>query len=345
MPNLFFLVSGEHPSLPFSELEAILQAEKHRYKVVEKLSQVIRLHANQHAVDAVAERAALTRTCCLELFACNANYADIIRNVSNAAFQDHLTEKDSFVVRVHRVTLSAPQTPTVKLERKIGELVLRQVKAKVNLEKPEKTFYGVLTDRSFVFGLKIAETSPKPFTARRPKKKPFFHPSALPPKLARVMVNLAQPRASDLVFDPFCGTASILIEAGLIGCRTVGCDVKKRMAKGSLRNMRYYSLNPEGILVADSRKPPVNSADCAATDPPYGRATTTLGSTTEQLIKDALRELQTIIPSRRRVCMAAPKSLKIRELAANTSFKHVESHMVYIHRSLTREIAVFEATP
>jgi len=41
--KLFHLLSGEHPTLPFSELKAILEAEGHEYQVLEKLSQVYEL--------------------------------------------------------------------------------------------------------------------------------------------------------------------------------------------------------------------------------------------------------------------------------------------------------------
>jgi tRNA G10 N-methylase Trm11 len=40
--------------------------------------------------------------------------------------------------------------------------------------------------------------------------------------------------------------------------------------------------------------------------------------------------------------MASPKTLKIREVGIALGFKHLESHFVYVHRSLTREIVVFE---
>ena len=44
----------------------------------------------------------------------------------------------------------------------------------------------------------------------------------------------------------------------------------------------------------------------------------------------------------RRICMAAPKKLGIVHVGTSLGYKHLESHFVYVHRSLTREIAVFE---
>jgi len=42
------------------------------------------------------------------------------------------------------------------------------------------------------------------------------------------------------------------------------------------------------------------------------------------------------------VCVAAPKTLGLHEIGEKYGFRHVESHYVYVHRRLTREIAVFK---
>jgi len=42
------------------------------------------------------------------------------------------------------------------------------------------------------------------------------------------------------------------------------------------------------------------------------------------------------------ICIASPKTLQIKSLGEALGYKHVESHFAFIHRSLTREIAVFE---
>jgi len=211
----------------------------------------------------------------------------------------------------------------------------------VNLTAPQKTFFGILTDSRFIFGLKMAEILPKPFVERRPRKRPFFHPSAMPAKLARCMVNLAQPKVGDLVVDPFCGTASILVEAWLIGCQVMGFDVQPRMVKGSLQNLLHYGVKPQGIAVADARHLPVARSDCIVTDPPYGRSATTLGWSTRQIVEDFLPVVKDMLPRGKRICMASPKSIRIGKIGKDLGFKHVESHYVYVHRSLTREIAVF----
>ena len=343
MAKLFFLLSGEHPTLPFSELKAILEVEGHRYRVLGKLRQVMRIEADVECIKSIVRRAALTRMCCLELAFSQAVAAGILRKIRSTPLEDWIKKGETFAVRVRRICESAPEVESMGLEKKIGAIVLDKVKGtKVKLTDPSRTFFGVLTGDKFIFGFKVAQIYPKPFVDRRPRKRLFFHPSAMPAKLARCMVNLAQSKISDVILDPFCGTGSMLIEAGLIGCRVVGFDVQRRMVRGSLRNLRFYGVSPEGMLRADARYPPIKEVDCIVTDPPYGRSATTLGREIEEIVKDFLSTAGGLVSRGKRICIAYPKSVEIGKMGEESGFKRVESHSVYVHRSLTREITVLE---
>ncbi len=345
MPKLFYLLSGEHPTLPSSELKSILEAEDYEYRVLQELTQVLRVETDVNSVKPVMFRSAMTRVCARELFKCDAEAADIFNRIHSTPIEQIVEKGESFVVRIRRIRGSAPHLDRGELERKLGELILNKVKGtRVKLKNPKKTFFGVLTDNKLIFGLKMGEVLSKPFVERRPRKRPFFHPTAMKAKLARCMVNLAQPKAGELVLDPFCGTATMLIEAGLIGCRVVGFDVKRRMVEGSLRNLLHFNVRLEGLAVADARHLPAVRADCIVTDPPYGRSATTLGWSTKQIMKKFLPSVEDMLPRGRRICTASPKSIRVGNIGREMGFKHVESHLVYIHRSLTREIVVFERT-
>lgn len=344
MARLFFLISGEHQTLPVSEVQAILEAEGIKYRILENLTQVLRLEADPNSVESIKFRSALTRICCQEIFNCEAKLPEILANVSSDVLGEFICD-ESFAVRVRRVKGVTPELRVVELERKLGEQILETVKTtKVNLSNPQKTFFGVLTDGRFIFGLKTAEIIPKPFYERRPRRRPVFHPTAMPAKLARAMVNLAQPRRGELVLDPFCGTGGILVEAGLIGCRVLGFDAKPHMLRGGLKNILHYGIKPEGMAIADARYPPLTEVDCIVTDPPYGRSASTLGTSTRLIVEDFLSAVGDKIPRGRRICMASPKTVKIEDLGEEAGFKHKESHFVYVHRSLTRQIVVFEKT-
>ncbi|MCW4016583.1 MAG: TRM11 family methyltransferase [Candidatus Bathyarchaeota archaeon] len=344
MGKLFFLISGEHETLPVSEVEAILKAEAFDYRIVDSLTQVLRLEADPNCVEAIKARSALTRVCCKEIFNCKDSLPEILANI-NSDNMDQYIGDETFAVRVRRVEGITPEIDRVKLEGKIGGEILETVKtSKVDLSNPQKTFFGVLTDNRFIFGLKTAEIIPKPFSERRPRRRPFFHPTAMQAKLARVMVNLAQPKRGDLLLDPFCGTGGMLVEAGLIGCRVVGFDAKPHILRGGLKNIKHYGTKLEGLAIADARYPPISKVDCIATDPPYGRSASTLGTKTRLIVEDFLSAVGDVVPRGAKICMASPKTIKIAETAQDAGFKHLESHFVYVHRSLTREIVVFERT-
>lgn len=59
-----------------------------------------------------------------------------------------------------------------------------------------------------------------------------------PPKLAQIMINFAG-RETKRIYDPFCGTGSILMEAMLMGKDSIGSDIEKRMIDYSEENLQW----------------------------------------------------------------------------------------------------------
>jgi tRNA (guanine10-N2)-dimethyltransferase len=341
--NLFFLLSGENETLPFAELRAIIETEGYAYELREELDQVIRLRSAQKSANVIQLRSAYTMLSGLELFACRANEVEVIKAAKATNFETVISAGESFAVRIKRVKEYSSKSDTMDFERKLGKQILKSTSGtKVNLKKPDKTFFGVLTSHKLVFGLKLTEITPKTFSERRPRKKPFFHPSAMPSKLARCMVNLAHAKSGELVLDPFAGTGSIMIEAALIGCRVLGLDVQRKILAGCRKNLKHFKVEPEGLLVADSRKLPLTRIEHIVTDPPYGRSATTMKSTTKQIVTDLFLSVSRLLVAGQRICIASPKTLNIAQVGKEIGFDHIESHFAYVHRTLTREIAVFE---
>lgn len=344
MPKLFFLLSGENESLPAAEVKAILEAEGYSYSNAQTFDQVLRLEAELESVRVVQVRSAYTRVCAQELLIADANMADIAKVAAETDFKAVLKPGESFVVRINRIKNYADAAlNTMTLEGKLGKQILNQTEGtKVNLKSPDKTFIGIITDEKLILGLKLTDITSKTFSERRPRKKPFFHPSAMPSKMARCMVNLAHAKAESVLLDPFCGTGTSLIEATFIGCRAVGIDAQRRMVLGTKRNLEFFSISAEGLIWGDSRKIPLQKVDAIVTDPPYGRSSSTLKSTTKQLVIDVLGASYALLGVGQRICIASPKTLNIVSLGEELGFSHVESHFAYIHATLTREIAVFE---
>jgi tRNA (guanine10-N2)-dimethyltransferase len=341
--RLFFLLSGEHQRLPAAEIKAILDSEKIPFKNVKTFKQILSLDAEENAVLKVHARASYTKSCCIELFNEIVDEEDILRRVSEIEYETFVKRNQTIAVRVTRVQRSSPTLRVENLEREIGRVIIEKTMGVgVNLESPDITFQGVITSNHFIFGIKIGEVDPKSFDERRPRKRPFFHPSGLQPKLARCMVNLSRARSGAHLLDPFCGTGSILVEGGTVGCRVVGSDVQSSMVEGSLKNLRRFSIEPLGLVVSDALQLPFKMVDCVATDPPYGRLATTLGSPVKKLIQDFLSSVIDVIPKNGHVVISSPKGLKMRDLGAEVGFEATERYFIYVHRSLTRELAVLK---
>lgn len=86
---------------------------------------------------------------------------------------------------------------------------------------------------------------------RRDRGKPYADHAKgmLPPKVARMMVNLAighlnkDELKNATVFDPFCGSGTVLMEAGMLGVSNlVGSDVDQKATLGAQTNLDWLKL-------------------------------------------------------------------------------------------------------
>lgn len=103
----------------------------------------------------------------------------------------------------------------------------------------------------------------------------------MPPKLAKVMINLARVDKSALILDPFCGFATILEEAMLWGYENlIGSDINAETLSGAKENLEWlvktYNLKPGtyNLIESDvrrlSEKFSPRSADAIVTEPYLG---------------------------------------------------------------------------
>jgi tRNA (guanine10-N2)-dimethyltransferase len=340
--HLFFYVSGEHDTLPYAEVKAILQSEGFHYENVEVSPHLLCLEADKGCLQPIVSRSSFTKICGVEIFRCNVELGDILEQSKEPLYCNYVKEGESFSVRIKK-TDKKSSVSVNRLERRIGDIILEKTEdVKVKLTYPDKVFFGVITEDHFILGQKFAGISQKDFNLRKPSKRPFFHPSALSPKLARCMVNLARAKPGKILLDPFCGTGSILLEAKSIGCRALGSDVKPEMMRGSLRNLKYFNISQIDLSAADARKLPFHRVDCVSTDPPYSRSSSTLGFSVEELASGFLSNIIDILPRGGCISIALPIDLNVVELGESVGYMCVENHLLWEHKSLTREIAIFK---
>jgi len=185
----------------------------------------------------------------------------------------------------------------------------------------------------------LAAESDRGFAARAPTDRPFFQPGSMDPMLARALVNIAGARPGATVVDPMCGTGGLLIEAGLVGARVVGCDAQRKMVRGTRLNLQD-ALGADGefsVARADARRSPLRegSADAVVFDAPYGRQSKIEAGTLADLVGDALAEIRRIAP---RAVLVADRSWADAAREAGWTVERVFERRV--HRSLVRHIHV-----
>ena len=342
MTKLFFYVSGEHKTLPYAEIKAILEAEGFLYENVETFPKLLCLKSDIRCVPSISRRAGFLKVCGVEIFRCRAEEKEIIYRAKAESYDEYIMNGQTFSVRVKKSQVSSV-IDVRKLEREIGRTILERAKdVKVRLNSPDKAFLGVLSGGLLIFGLELAEASSKDLFRRKPRRRPFFHPSAMSPKLARCMVNLARTKPNSLVLDPFCGTGSILLETGLIGCGILGSDINPKMVRGSLQNLKHFKIHPSNFLVADAKNLPFRQVDCIVTDPPYGRASSTFGGNIRTIVAEFLHSAVNTLKECGHICISLPSSVKIREVCEGLGYKIVEEHSIREHKSLTREITILK---
>lgn len=115
---------------------------------------------------------------------------------------------------------------------------------------------------------------------------------SMPPKLAQIMINLAQVDMTAKIYDPFCGSGTIIQEALVMGYKNVtGSDNSKKAVSDTNRNLawleRSFKTPETKVLLIDvhdlSRQ--VKGIDAIVTEPYLGPPLKG-GETREQLLKN-----------------------------------------------------------
>jgi tRNA G10 N-methylase Trm11 len=128
----------------------------------------------------------------------------------------------------------------------------------------------------------VAVHNPFEFQKRdiyKPNQRKIF---GMPPRLARIMVNLSACTSGKVLLDPFCGVGTILQEALLEKAMVVGMDVNPWCAKAASENLEWL-VREYGLEGADFRvlqgdvdklveKIGQEAVDCIVCEPDLGPA-------------------------------------------------------------------------
>ena len=276
------------------------------------------------------------------IFQCENNEEQIFDEIKRVNFSEHVDSKSTFSVRVSRLFGSSEHINKTHLERELGRIIKSSLPLmKVDLKHPDKQFIGISDIDHFFFGLKKISRNINSLKSRTPKLRPALHPSTIDPMLARCFINLARAKTDRILLDPFCGVGGILIEGGLIGCQVVGSDLDYRMINKANTNLKHYGVKYTSLLIADSMMCPYDNVNSIATDPPYGRGSSTMGMRPKKLIKEFFIEVNRILSRDGHLCIASPINVNIKNIGLDIGLNIVESHVMRVHKSLVRELVVF----
>ena len=115
---------------------------------------------------------------------------------------------------------------------------------------------------------------------------------SMPPKLAQIMINLAQAKLTEKIYDPFCGSGTIIQEALVMGYKNVtGSDISEKAVSDTNRNLAWLERSfktPEikvSLIDVRALSQQVEDIDAIVTEPYLGPPLKG-GETREQLLKN-----------------------------------------------------------
>ncbi|HXY87392.1 MAG TPA: THUMP domain-containing protein [Candidatus Acidoferrales bacterium] len=322
--KLAFELSGEHETIPRSEVLSLFGNN-----VAYEADRVLIMNVNSYDPE-IAERLAMTHSVIAVATICKQDLNAIYNAASGMDFP-----KATISVRAKRINSHLKSTD---VERIIGRALFERG-YKINLQHPEMTVRALLTDDVCIIGKLLASLNRSSFEERRPHLRPFFYPGVLLPRAARAAVNLTRVKVDGLLLDPFCGTGGILIEAGLMGIKTVGSDAQSMMVYGTQMNTGYYGLDC-ALLIQDARKLGLSdeSVEAVVTDLPYGRSSRIQAQSYAQLRSEAIAEIYRVLKKGKRAVVISYTPIK--NDIEEAGFSIDELHSQYVHKSLTRTIIV-----
>ena len=231
---------------------------------------------------------------------------------------------DNYAIRVRRREKNSEL-------KDVEKTLARGIEGKVNLSNPKNVLRVYIGDNIYI-GLELFTL--ENFETRRAKNLPVSYPITMHPRLARAMVNLARVKKGARILDPFCGTGTILIEAGLAGMKPYGSDIDERMLRASEINLKKFGIEAylQLIDVGDIE----GEYDAIVTDPPYGRSSSTGGERIYALYKRAFKRFSELVD---RVVISLPDERAIR--IGEKYFTLREVYPYKVHKSLTRYFSYF----
>jgi len=328
MPRYYYILGGFSEELGLSELKALLETYDPTAHITEKYARICVAEHSREVAEKIARR-----TCCIREIGLVLGYDDVLKPT-----YDYVSE-----IRGEYSWIK-PLNPHSLHGEEIAERYLRELSRITGLptEFRKGAYLRVaFSDERVIVGKPVYIPDTASFQQRKPSKRPFFRSIALTPEFSRLLVNLARVKEGGVLLDPFAGTGSILIEAGLMGIRGIGVDLDYVLVRGMKVNIEYYNLKATSLILwGDSRELAYVNVDGVATDPPYGRSASTHGASVIEVYRRFLENAKYSVKKGGYVVFIAPLNLEdaVDEVLCELGLIVRGKHYMYVHGTLTRII-------
>lgn len=110
--------------------------------------------------------------------------------------------------------------------------------------------------------------------ARRDYDRPAHDDKSgmLPPKLARILINLSGAQKDARLLDPFCGSGTVLMEAHDLGFTHIfGSDISEKAVNDTKKNLSWLGNETAQVMEADAQNLNHKNIDVIVTEPYLGK--------------------------------------------------------------------------
>ncbi len=239
------------------------------------------------------------------------------------AGDDHITpaEVKHYAKKLRRLgiewkkTLKQPDQPIRFVESQESALSSVIVKKEHLLDQHTDIILAIYSD-NIIIGATVAVQDFQDYAKRdygRPNRNHFS--GMLPPKVARMMINIAHPKITDTILDPFCGSGTIIQEALLLGYKQViGSDISKKSVADTQANLTWLKLPTIPVHLSDVTKLsnilPPHSINCLVAEgylgPAYPHKTDKTHRQLTRFYTEVLQTLPVLLAPGARIVLALP---------------------------------------
>ncbi|MEK6884916.1 MAG: DNA methyltransferase [Nanoarchaeota archaeon] len=305
MKYLFIL--GRNPELAITELTAYFQSHNNsllsystnKNSILAEFSKPIEKNAISHLGGTISIG---------EVLAKNKNINEVIKQLDKTTITQQTENKFNYVFlnftdeeadKIKSCLKSRFKEEKYKAIEKNPSGILKLESGKIVENIPSNSNiqeqYFLFKDIEYNFG-RIIEIYNSKEQEKRDMSKPVRREElAIPPRLAKIMINLSQIKENQTLLDPFCGIGVILQEALIQGINVIGIDKDPEAIKGAKNNIEWLNIKKENYkLINDySTKVKITPVNSLVTEPDLGQILREIP--TQQQAKQILNNFEDLI--------------------------------------------------